>query len=39
MLWVCMGVCLCVLWVGRWVFVHVVVLYLIFRNCSKLNLL
>ena len=32
--WVCV---LCVvLWVGRWVFVHVVVLYLIFRNCPKL---
>ena len=39
MLWVCMGVLYVVLWVGRWVFVHVVVLYLIFRNCSKLNLL
>ena len=39
MLWVCMGVLCVVLWVGRWVFVHVVVLYLIFRNCPKLNLL
>ena len=39
MLWVCMGVLCVVLWVGRWVFVHVVVLYLIFRNCSKLKLL
>ena len=66
--WMCMGVLCVVLWVGKWVFVHVVcgvvggygmlwvccgwvsgwvggcllhvvVLYLIFRNCPKLNLL